>query len=153
MNWSRQQQPIVAKSTTEAEYITANEAGLDSAWFWNFTSELGYPPSGPTPLWLDNQSAIQVGKNTEHHSHMCHLLPKFHWLQEQVEDKVFNLYYVPTLSMRSDGLTKLLDTVAHLRVCLLLGLVSICFVKWECYSQILFIVYIDCFYSCSISLF
>ena len=105
MNWSSKWQPVVAKSTTEAEYIAANEAGSDGVWFRNFTSELGYPPSGPTSLWLDNQSAIRVGKNPEHHSHMCHLLLKFHWLQEQVEDKVFNLEYVPTLSMRSDGLT------------------------------------------------
>jgi hypothetical protein len=56
--WSSKRQPVVAKSTTEAEYIAANEAGSDGVWFWNFTSELGYPPAGATPLWLDNQSAI-----------------------------------------------------------------------------------------------
>ena len=55
---------------------------------------------------------------------MRHLLPKYHWLREQVEDKVFTLDYVPTLSMRADGLTKPLDTVAHNRVCSLLGLAS-----------------------------
>jgi hypothetical protein len=124
VNWSSKRQSVVAKSTTEAEYIAANEAGSDGVWFRNFTSELGYPPSGPTPLWLDNQSAIRVGKNPEHHSRMRHLLPKYHWLREQVEDKVFSLDYVPTSSMRADGLTKPLDTVAHQRVCSLLGLVS-----------------------------
>jgi hypothetical protein len=55
VNWSSKRQPVVAKSTTEAEYIAANEAGSDGVWFWNFTSELGYPPAGATPLWLDNQ--------------------------------------------------------------------------------------------------
>jgi hypothetical protein len=124
VNWSSKRQSVVAKSTTEAEYIAANEAGSDGVWFRNFSSELGYPPSGPTPLWLDNQSAIRVGKNPEHHSRMRHLLPKYHWLREQVEDKVFSLDYVPTSSMRADGLTKPLDTVAHQRVCSLLGLVS-----------------------------
>jgi len=124
VNWSSKRQPVVAKSTTEAEYIAANEAGSDGVWFRNFTSELGYPPSGPTPLWLDNQSAIRVGKNPEHHSRMRHLLPKYHWLREQVEDRVFSLDYVPTSSMRADGLTKPLDTVAHQRVCSFLGLVS-----------------------------
>ena len=53
---------------------------------------------------------------------MRHLLPKYHWLCEQVEDKVVSL--VPTSSMRADGLTKPLDTVAHKCVCLLLGPVS-----------------------------
>jgi hypothetical protein len=88
VNWSRQ--PVVAKFTTEAEYIAANEAGSDGVWFWNFTSELDYPHSGATPLWLDNQSVIGVGKNPEHHGRMQHLLPKYHWLREQVEDKVFS---------------------------------------------------------------
>jgi len=50
VNWSSKRQSVVAKSTTEAEYIAANEAGSDGVWFRNFTSELGYPPSGPTPL-------------------------------------------------------------------------------------------------------
>ena len=109
MNWSSKRQPVVAKSTTEAEYIAATEAGSDGVWFWNFMSELGYPPTGATPLWLDNQSAIRVGKNPEHHSQMRHLLPKYHWLREQV---------------RANILTKPLETVAHDRVCSLLGLSS-----------------------------
>ena len=48
----------MAKLTTEAEYIAPDNAGSDGVWFRNFMSELGYPPLGPTPLWLDNQSAI-----------------------------------------------------------------------------------------------
>jgi hypothetical protein len=124
VNWSSKRQPVVAKSTTEAEYIAANDAGSDGVWFRNFMSELGYPPSDATTLWLDNQSAIRVGKNPEHHSRMRHLLPKYHWLREQVEDKVFSLEYVPTTAMRADILTKPLETVAHQRVCSLLGLIS-----------------------------
>ena len=54
----------------------------------NPAGEFPDAPSGPTALWLDNQSAIRVGKNPEHHSRMRHLLPKYHWLREQVEDKV-----------------------------------------------------------------
>lgn len=44
VNWSSKRQSVVAKSTTEAEYIAANEAGSDGVWFWNFLTELGYPP-------------------------------------------------------------------------------------------------------------
>lgn len=115
---------MVAKSTTEAEYIAANEAGSDGVWFWNVLTELGYPPSSATPLWLDNQSAICVGKNPEHHSQMQHLLVKYHWLREQVEEQVFNLDYISTSLMHSDVLTKPLEIPAHKCVCSLLGLVS-----------------------------
>ena len=55
-----------------------------------------------TPLHIDNQSAIKVGKNPEHHSQMKHLNMKYHWLQEQVEDNSFTLDYVPTDKMPAD---------------------------------------------------
>jgi hypothetical protein len=55
---------------------------------------------------------------------MQHLLPKYHWLWEQVEDKVFSLEYVSMSLMRADVLTKPLETVVHSQVLSLLGLVS-----------------------------
>lgn len=122
VNWSSKRQQVVARSTTEVEYIAANEAGSDGVWYRHFMSELGLPPSAPTPLWLDNQSAIRVAKNPEHHSCMCHLLVKFHWLRDQVDEGTFEVGYVETGLMRSDGLTKPLETSAHKRVCSLLGL-------------------------------
>lgn len=36
------------------------------------------------------------------------MLVKYHWLRDQVENKVFELEYVPTAFMRSDILTNLL---------------------------------------------
>ena len=114
---------MVAKSTTEAEYIAANEAGSEGVWFRTFLGELGRPQTSSTPLWCDNQSTIRVGKNPEHHSRMRHMLVKYHWLREQVEDKVFNLDYVKTQEMPADVLTKPLEPDTHQRICALLGLV------------------------------
>ncbi|KZT25620.1 hypothetical protein NEOLEDRAFT_1028398, partial [Neolentinus lepideus HHB14362 ss-1] len=34
---------------------------------------LGYLLSGPSMLYIDNQSALAVVKNPEHHGHMKHL--------------------------------------------------------------------------------
>ncbi|KZT17968.1 hypothetical protein NEOLEDRAFT_1019288, partial [Neolentinus lepideus HHB14362 ss-1] len=34
---------------------------------------LGYPISGPSMLYIDNQSALAVAKNPEHHGRMKHL--------------------------------------------------------------------------------
>ena len=122
VSWASRRQPVVAKSTTEAEYIAANDAGSEAVWFRSFLEELGYPQTSATPLHIDNQSAIKVGKNPEHHSRMKHLNTKYHWLREQVEDKVFTLDYVPTDKMPADVLTKPLDRVVHERMCHLLGL-------------------------------
>ena len=122
VSWASRRQPVVAKSTTEAEYIAANDAGSKAVWFRSFLEELGYPQMSATPLHIDNQSAIKVGKNPEHHSRMKHLNTKYHWLREQVEDKAFTLDYVPTDKMPADVLTKPLDRVVHERMCHLLGL-------------------------------
>jgi len=75
-----------------------------------------------TALYIDNQSTIKVGKNPEHHSRMKHLNTKYHWLREQVEDRVFSLDYVSTDRMPADILTKPLERTLHEKMCHLLGL-------------------------------
>ena len=67
VNWSSKWQTVVARSTTEAEYIASNHAGAEAIWLRQFLQELGYPPTGPTTIYTDNQSAIAVAKNPEHH--------------------------------------------------------------------------------------
>jgi hypothetical protein len=63
----------VALSTTEAEYIAAVEAGKEVVWMRQFLTELGLSFSSPSLLRLDNQSAISVSQNPEHHGRMKHL--------------------------------------------------------------------------------
>ena len=41
MAWSSKRQPVVAKSTTEAEYIAADAAASEGVWFRYFLEELG----------------------------------------------------------------------------------------------------------------
>jgi len=68
VSWASHRQPVIAKSTAEAEYIAANEAGSEGVWFCGFLEELGYPQTSATALYIDNQSTIKVGKNPKHHS-------------------------------------------------------------------------------------
>src|SRR5262249_6513586 len=67
VSWSSKLQSMVALSTTEAEYIAAVEAGKEIAWMRNFLGELGFKISTPSTLHMDNQSAINVAQNPEHH--------------------------------------------------------------------------------------
>ena len=75
VSWrSSKLQPLVALSTTtKAEHISAVEAGKKILWMRQFMGELGYNICGPSLLRMDNQSAIAVSKNLEHHSKMKHL--------------------------------------------------------------------------------
>ena len=67
ISWSSKLQSLVAQSTTEAEHIATVEAGKGILWMCQFMGELGYDVSGPSLLWMDNQSAIAVNKNLELH--------------------------------------------------------------------------------------
>jgi hypothetical protein len=68
--WLSRLQSIVALSTTEAEFVAAASAGQEVVWMHALLGEPGFPISGLSLLLLDNQSAIQVGKNPEHHGRM-----------------------------------------------------------------------------------
>jgi hypothetical protein len=50
VSWSSKLQPLVALSTTEAEHISAVEAGKEILWMRQFMGELRYDVSGPSML-------------------------------------------------------------------------------------------------------
>jgi hypothetical protein len=93
-------------STTEAEFVSAVEGGKEIAWMRNFLQELGYTVQGPFVLNMDNQSAISVCKNPEHHGRMKHLDLRFYWLRDAVDEGLIAPRSLGTLEMAADILTK-----------------------------------------------
>ena len=106
VSWSSRLQPVVSLSTTEAEYIAAVEAGKKIIWMRNLLSEFGFTITSPSTLLIDNNSAVTVAKNPEHHSRMKHLNLRYHWLRDTVEAKFISPIHVPTTSQAADILTK-----------------------------------------------
>ncbi len=72
----------------------------------NLLREFGYPISTLSSLHMDNQSAISVSKNPEHHGQMKHLDLCFYWLRDAVNDKMITPSFVPTTEQVADILTK-----------------------------------------------
>ena len=85
VGWRSWLQPIVTLSTTEAEFVAAVEAGKEIKWMRNILQEFGYPVKQPSTLFIDNQSALTVSKNPEHHGRMKHLDLRYFWLRDEVE--------------------------------------------------------------------
>jgi hypothetical protein len=96
IGWGSKLQSIVALSTTEAEFVSAVEAGKEIIWMHNILSEFGYLLIQPSTLHIDNQSAISVSKNSEHHGHMKHLDLHYYWLRDAVNTKCIAPSYIPT---------------------------------------------------------
>jgi hypothetical protein len=89
----------VALSTTEAEYMAAVGAVKEIAWMRNILFEFGYGVQEPSTLKMDNQSAITVSKNPEHHGRMKHLDLRLYWLRDKVEH---GIDFIPTGDMIAD---------------------------------------------------
>jgi len=68
--------------------------------------EFGFTLSGPSTLAMDNQSAISVAKNPEHHGRMKHLDLRFYWLRDAVDDGRITPVFVPTTQQVADIFTK-----------------------------------------------
>ena len=122
--WSSKLQPVVTLSTTEAEYVSGVAAGKEICWMQQLLKEVGYPAEAPSRLFIDNQSAISVAKNPEHHGRMKHLDLAYYWLRDKVEERRIEMKHLRTEEMPADLLTKALPKpqVAKLRE--MMGLVD-----------------------------
>ena len=122
VSWSSKLQPLVALSTTEAEYVAATSSGSECLWMRSLFTELGYDMSKSSLMCLDNQSALTVAKNPEHHGRMKHMDLRYFWLRDVVEKGLIRLEYIPTDDMVADILTKSLHRLKVLEAQKQLGL-------------------------------
>jgi hypothetical protein len=109
VSWMLCLQSIVVLSTTEAKFISVVSAGQEIVWMHSFLGELGCSFDAPSLLLVDNQSAIQVTRDPEHHGRMKHLDLRFFWLSDMVNS--IPVCYIPTADMAADLLTKALARV------------------------------------------
>jgi hypothetical protein len=117
ISWISKKQSIVALSSTEAEYIAMNEAGREITWIRALLAELGEKLIDiPTPLFVDNQTAIRMADDANgNHARRKHINVRYHWIREQINNKVLALHWIPTEQQLADVLTKGLTRVPFLR--------------------------------------
>jgi hypothetical protein len=104
--WSSKKQPIVALSTTEAEYIAASFAGCQIVWLRGILENLNHKQDVPTTLLCDNNSAISVTKEPVLHGRTKHIRMRYHFLRELVHDGIIQVKYCKTEDQIADVFTK-----------------------------------------------
>jgi Reverse transcriptase (RNA-dependent DNA polymerase) len=116
VSWSSKKQPIVALSTTEAEYIAATHAAKEALWLRAFLADIARPLKNPITIHLDNISAISITKNDEFHPRTKHIDIRYHFIRHATREGLIHVDYVPTDDMAADMFTKALPRhkVAHL---------------------------------------
>jgi hypothetical protein len=60
----------------------------------------------PITIHCDKTSSISVSKNLVLHSKTKHILIKYHFLREQVTNRVVQLNYIPSIEQIADIFTK-----------------------------------------------
>eukprot|EP00965_Chrysotila_dentata_P050336 1667603-Pleurochrysis_carterae.AAC.1 len=85
ISWSSKKQSSVALSSCEAEIVAASEAAKKAVYLRTLFAELGLQQSSPTPLSMDNKSAIDLAYNPEHHQRTKHIDRRHFFVREKVE--------------------------------------------------------------------
>jgi len=113
--WQSKLQPIVALSSTEAEYIALSSTAQETSWIKSLLKEWGYKMAIPTTLYCDNQGAIQLTTNKTQRKRTRHVEIKYHHVRnlEQIGEIVVSKIH--TSAMIADLLTKVSSANNHLK--------------------------------------
>lgn len=111
VSWSSKKQLTIALSSTEAEYIATVAAGKEMLWMRSLLKELHFDATGTSPMLMDNQSALTVLMDPQHHGRMKHLDINIHWIRDIVKRGVITPYHVPSDQNTADILTKALPRI------------------------------------------
>ncbi|GJT80346.1 retrovirus-related pol polyprotein from transposon TNT 1-94 [Tanacetum coccineum] len=121
VSWSSKKQKSTAISTTEAEYIALSGCCAQILWMRSQLSDYGFT-FNKIPLYCDNQSAIALCCNNVQHSRSKHIDIRHHFIKEQVENRVVEVYFVETKYQLADIFTKALPRERFELILPLLGM-------------------------------
>ncbi|GJZ70657.1 hypothetical protein Tco_0634508 [Tanacetum coccineum] len=93
VSWSSKKQKSTAISSTKAEYITLSGYCAQILWMRSQITYYGFQ-FNKIPLYCDNKSAIALCYNNVQHSQAKHIDVRYHFIKEQVENGIVELYFV-----------------------------------------------------------
>ena len=104
------------------------QASKNVVWATKWITELHFEKTlndRPIKLLGDNQGALDLIKNPEHHSRTKHIDIQYHYVREVAADGLIETGYIPTRDMIADIMTKPLVTASFLHLREKLGLTQV----------------------------
>ncbi|GJQ93035.1 hypothetical protein Tco_0004174 [Tanacetum coccineum] len=105
VSWSSKKQKCTAISSTEAEYIALSGCCAQILWMCLQLTDYGFQ-FNKIPLYCDNKSAIALCCNNVQHLRAKHNDVRYHFINEQVENGIVELYFVRAEYQLADIFTK-----------------------------------------------
>nr|GFA30934.1 copia protein [Tanacetum cinerariifolium] len=105
VRWSSKKQRSTAISTIEAEYIAMFGCCAQILWMRSQLTYYGFA-FNKIPLYCDNRNVISLSCNNVQHSRSKHIDIRHHFIREQVEKGVVELFFPTTDYQLADIFTK-----------------------------------------------
>ena len=94
ISWKSKKQDRISKSSTKSEYREMSLACSEIIWLRGLLAELDFSTTDPTPLHVDNTSAIQNTTNPVYHERTKHIEVDCHSIHEAFEARVITLPHI-----------------------------------------------------------
>nr|GEW41855.1 hypothetical protein [Tanacetum cinerariifolium] len=107
ISWSSKRQKSAAISSTEVEYIALSGCCAQILWMRLQLTDYGLG-FNKILVYCDNKSVIALCCNNVQHSRSNHIDIRYHFIKEQVENGVIELYFINTEYQLADLFTKAL---------------------------------------------
>ncbi|GJZ75532.1 retrovirus-related pol polyprotein from transposon TNT 1-94 [Tanacetum coccineum] len=107
VSWMSKKQDCTTMSSAEAEYVALSASCAQVMWIRTQLKDYSFNYN-KIPLYCDSQSAISISCNPVQHSRTKHIHTRYHFIKEQVERDIIELYFVITEYQFADMFSKAL---------------------------------------------
>jgi hypothetical protein len=112
-HWFSKMQKSVSLSSAEAEYFGAMMAARDLIFVRDLLIELAIPLEGPSVMWSDSKSAVDMSRDPVAFKMTKHILRAAEFLRDLVARLVVEVRHLPGRVMVADLLTKAVARVVY----------------------------------------
>nr|GEY12782.1 Gag-Pol polyprotein [Tanacetum cinerariifolium] len=107
VSWMSKKQNYTAMSSAEAEYVALSTSYAQVMWMRTQLQDYEFNYN-KIPLYCDSQSTIAISCKPVQYSRTKHIHTQYHFIKEQVENGIIELYFVRTEYQLADMFTKAL---------------------------------------------
>ncbi|GKB36882.1 ribonuclease H-like domain-containing protein [Tanacetum coccineum] len=114
LSWSSKHQPMLSRSSAEAEYRGIANVVAETCWLRNLLRELHTPLSFATLVYCDNVSAVYLSCNPVQHQRTKHIEIDIYFVHDMVAAGQVRVLHVPSRYQFADIFTKGLARILYL---------------------------------------
>nr|GEW27298.1 hypothetical protein [Tanacetum cinerariifolium] len=108
VSWMSKKHDCTSMSIAEAKYVALSASCTQVLWMRTRHKDYGFDYK-KIPLYYDSQTTIAISCNPVQHSRTKHIIVRYHFINEQVERGIVELYFVITEYQLADMFPKSLS--------------------------------------------